>query len=156
MATPPLQTYTYRDANGYVATVRIFVVDAPAGTALEGPLNETTNAVIQAVHGPYSPGAFVLDYGAAATYQNIEDKAVMVFRAIDGTLHTVRIPAPKATDFETDQDQVKKTDAAISAFVDQYLVSALTPSGGTMDSFVGGYRSRTKSRRRRTVFQKNI
>lgn len=96
--------------------------------------------------------------GTAATYETVEDKAVLVYLTLAGTLHRLEIPAPIAAVFLADQETVNKAQANIAA-----LTAAMTAttgagnfpsdrSGIAFGSLIAGFRSRRRWQRKTTIW----
>lgn len=139
-AATALQTATFRDSKGQVATVR-FYVHSIAGT----PANLTTVAqavvtaianmsvaAFQAAHGPQNSNQLPVTYGASGTdYQDVQMKAVMAFSSATGAIHRYMVPAPTAAQFKSDKQTLDPANANVAA-----LITAMTTSVAAGDAFV--------------------
>ena|ERR1041384_2037473 len=164
--TTSRQTYTFRDAKGQVARCSVFIRwDSAAAQGAEtvaatlgNAIAAATNANWEGASGPYS-FVSVPALGTAATYVDIEDKAVLSYLSGTGQLHRLSIPAPKATLFYADQQTVEKADTLVAAITAaMILVSGtayVSDRGGTAyiaTPFVGGQRKRVRTQRRMSIY----
>lgn len=163
------QSYTYRDAKGQVATFRHYI-NAVGSTgaspiddallvaqAVVTALDATTNAALQAGHGPFGEVG-VVQYGAnGVQWQEVISKGKMVMQDAKGSLHNYLIPAPKIAMFEADQQTLNPGNGLLAA-----LVGALTTpingvfvcakDGTQITNYMGGYWVGKKIHRRLNVF----
>lgn len=142
------QSFTWRDAKGHTATTKIHI-NQGGGTAanaltradlVQTAITGITNAAAQSANGIFGFTGTV-QYGTAANYQSVQQKARMVFEDVDGVFHRYEIPAPKDSIFLT--DGVTVDPAAVSSYI-----SAMTgntsgagvsgKNGVLLSSFVGG------------------
>jgi hypothetical protein len=130
-----LQTHTFRDAKGFTAVVRYHIIanggsQADVRTSVLAILTQLkllTNAAYQGSSGPLTELG-VKQYGTAAAYAVVRQKARCTYQDAAGGLHNINIPAPKlATVFDTDEQTVKPS--GISAFNALIVLSALPASG---------------------------
>lgn len=137
----PKAVMSFRDVQGQVGKVTAYVAAAANATALDAAIATASNA------GPagfdvlaITPQAIA---GTAATYENVEDKAQLVFKAADGSTHRYQIPAPVSSLFLADQETVNSANALITAFT----TNAQSAQGSALTTFVGGKRIRRRSKR---------
>lgn len=81
----------------------------------------------------------------AATYENAEDKAQLVFRDTSGATHKYQIPAPKSTMFLADQETVNTADP--TGVIGIITANVVSLQGNAVSTFVAGKRLRRRSRR---------
>lgn len=165
MTVTAKQTWSLRDSRGMTATISMWYTTdtadhavtliAPITTALQ----DLTNAHIEVVRGgsTLTPD---FGYGDDAQYAPIEDKASLTFVTAHLTRHVVRIPAPKATLFEADEQTVDPADTLVVAFRDAVLATPTgafmsNSSGQALTGLIGGVRTRSKLRRRMSIFTLN-
>jgi hypothetical protein len=167
MATFP-QTVSYRDDKGQTAKVSMFVVNATAagalaaGTAIVNAMDDLTNAANNGARGAYTSPPTTNTYGANATYESIEDKAVLTFQTSTGALHRYQIPAPLEGIFEADGETVKTPDSGgdaqqvlLDTFVAAMVGDAASRDGVLLASYIGGIRIRRKFQRKFNIFTQN-
>lgn len=81
-------------------------------------------------------------------YGNIEDKALLIFRA-SSTGETIRIsiPAPQVIIFTADGETVDKAQEDVAALIALIKSKVRSKSGATITDFIKGYRQRSKMRK---------
>src|SRR5712671_5400274 len=101
-----------RDARGQTGHIRAYVSADTEAHAI-ARVNAVKNAVLAVSNGVYSGGNGILALppfsnalGAAAQFQDAEDKMVLAFQDEDGSIHRIQIPAPLAADFAADLETV--------------------------------------------------
>lgn len=159
--------FTFRDARGQVGRAGGYYkytdTATPGGDALLtvqalGPLmHACSNA---ALIGGYGLGAEILNpdqYGASGTpYQTVFDKLSISWLNSENTFFGLSIPAPKSTQFQSDQETANPAATALSAFLAAMLAVdasggvCCTRSGATLIAYVEGVRRRTRWSRRTT------
>jgi len=157
---------SWRDAKGNIAKSK-FYIDYAATSRDNGAAHEATlltalkalsNAAVQNVNGLDSQYG-VAQYGlhAPSDYQNVEQKAVMVFQDAAGQLHRFMIPAPKVGIFLADRQTVDPTVATVITFITQMTVVDVngvyvaTRQDIPLSNFMGGYFAAKKLQRRGNV-----
>lgn len=174
-----LQSVAMRDARGHVGKFRYwYQYDQADPTGQSDAINRVlivnaaiaacSNAAIIAYNGLGSEQFSPLFYGASAQFENAEDKARMVFLAVDDdvapalyTLWTIEIPAPKAALFYADLETVNSAATLTAQFITAMLTAdgagghPVTKSGLLIAQFVGGYRRRRKMQRKLTIYDKS-
>lgn len=113
-------TFTFRDAKGQTARLRILIggatiaaVQTNAGT-LRGHLAAASNAHVAAT--TYANTAD-RTYGTVANYLDVEDKMLMTFVDVNSNLHRYAVAAPLTTNFQADQETWKPADTNVSAII---------------------------------------
>jgi hypothetical protein len=161
------QTLSFRDAKGATARTSIWIYYDSAlsgggrviGTNFSGAVDALSNAHAENASGPFS--AFVVPaYGTAATYIDVEDKAVLTFKHADGTLSHMSVPSPKAAIFLADGQTVDTANANVVTLVTNLTTvsgTALAVSQGksAYTALIGGQRHRVKTQRRMTIYTKS-
>jgi hypothetical protein len=114
--------------------------------ALKAALDALTKAKLVkasvAVEAPYSTTKGTSDYC------NVEDKMVLEFADVEKKTHLFKIPGPTTACFLTDEtDSVDTENADVIALVNYIKAHALNANGGAIDTFLRGYRQRTKKQR---------
>lgn len=156
------QSWTFRDAKGDVASVRVYCVftggtqvDAAAKCgAVRTALVALTNAAYQGGRG-FDVAVGVAQYGASALYQDVEDKANLVWQDAAGGLHHMMIPSPVSGMFLSDSKTVNP--AAITALTTAMTVASpdgvyiSNRAGIPLINYMGGYRIARRLRRRLNV-----
>jgi hypothetical protein len=129
------QSSIWADAGGDSALVTM-TTSAGAG-AINLQLGALTNAsVIQQWAGTlfaFAPAA------TAATYQSVNDRAVLFFGTAAGTIIKLLIPAPISAIFMADQETVNP--ASITALVTACIGNLSDALGNTANAYIGGTRS---------------
>jgi hypothetical protein len=162
------QTYTYRDAKGFTATVKYHIAenggDADAVDTLANNINTAfaalTNAKPQAASGAFS-FLGVKQYGTAAAYGSVRMKARLVFQDAAGALHSFYVPAAKIAIFDADMQTV--LPSAVSTLVGLMTnVSAFPPASGTVyvcsqdgiqyTNFMGGFFVARQTKKNKTFY----
>lgn len=157
-------TLGYVDAKGEQARVRFYTSwDTLAhGEALVGSYASLLNALTNAANFS-APGGFGFltssgQYGTAAAYESVTDKAVMTFIDSAGQIHRFTIPAPKSGIFMADGITVNAGNTDVSNWVTlvtndaaaAYFIS--TRAGLQFASFAGGLRTKKPNIRRISIF----
>jgi hypothetical protein len=161
MANGIKQTSTWRDSKGHTARVTFNVAstgtlteEAAAAGAVLVAMVAITNAAINGNRGPSSSANQPVSYGITGTFPSVEDKAVYTFYAADGSLHRVKVPAPKIAIFEVDMVTVDAAQADSAAFITAYIGNAVTSNGAAMVGYLGGIRQRVKLQRKLSILTK--
>jgi len=151
-----LQTYSFRDAKGFIGRTRYFITgDDASGTFSDdvqtvldtlGPaVIAMTNAALSSANGPQIVTRQSLSYGANSEYPAEFMKAIFTFTTDSASISRFSIPAPKLAIFDTDgvtvlndgtQALVVAYVAAVKTAVNTVFVSTL--SGLPFTHFVGG------------------
>lgn len=155
------------DAKGYYSHMRLFAsVDTAADfnaliVSLLSALAPLTNADINGGVGgtilPPVPGAL----GTQATFGSVEDKAVMTYVAVDGSISRFKIPAPSHAMFLADGMTVDAANTDVVALNQVILNAAAGPTFFSQRSqigfsiFAGGLRTRVRTQRRISIFTRN-
>src|SRR5205823_14601895 len=84
---------------------------------INNDLSAMSNAVIESAKGPETSVPVAVVAGAAATYENVEDKAQIVFTTATGVLHRYSIPAPISAIFLSDGETVDFGNSLVKQFV---------------------------------------
>lgn len=147
--------YSFRDARGQVSRMRVLIGGAStsavetASQTLKGLLAAASNAHVWL---PNQDGPTHTD-GAAAVYQNVEDKASLTFLDPAGKVHRFRLPAPIAANFQADGETVNASATAMSALLtNMETVCYGQPTDTAPLVYVAGTRSRVKMIRKVNVF----
>lgn len=155
---------TLRDVKGNIGRVKWWLHydtnAANTGTNVQGIvdlLRPLTNAAVVSSSGPGGIASGVVEYGAESDYEAIEDKAVLVFQALDGQTHNMEIPAPGKPIFLADQRTVDPTQTDMAAFLDEVLATSAAieignKAGSHYVNYVGGYRKMRKLQRKLNIF----
>ena len=157
----------YVDAKGAQGRIKSFVsVDTDThGVTLYGAwlgfVDALTNA--QLFSAPGVGGALTIsgDYGTAAEFDSVTDKAVMTFIDSAGQIHRFQIPAPKAAIFLADKITVNRAQTDVAAYVNLIVNGGSNPyfmstrGGLQFSSFAGGLRIKKPNRKRMTIFTKS-
>lgn len=175
MTTSLTESGSFRDAKGNVARVTFQLIDlGTAATNFTSAINirNATDALSNAAdagwHGPYTSNDAGTTFGTAATYEDVEDKAVMVFATAAGGIHRYSIPAPLSAIFLADAETVDQTNSLVKVFVANVLAATFnsqaptagsggagTREGTILTAFLGGYRARRKLKRKFTIYTRN-
>lgn len=94
-------------------------------------------------------------YGTAAVFQSVEDKAVLVFQDGQGALSRFQLPAPKAAVFLADGETVDVVGAASAFIISMETFCYGRDTDTSPLAFVGGYRLRRKIIRRTNIWTTN-
>jgi len=161
MAAPAAALYTsyvFRDAKGQTAKLRVIIGDATLAAVttdqvtFKGLLAAVSNATVRLVSQDHPS----VSYGSASVYQDVEDKAQLVFVDPLGGFHRFQIPAPKAAGFDTDGETVLASETNMAALIASF--TSIT-YGRTSDTaalvYVGGIRIRRKFQRKFNIITKN-
>jgi hypothetical protein len=170
------QSFGFRDSKGQTASLRVYMIsgaDSDANYTQEAriatDLAALTNAVVETAKGPYTKAPVAVGYGAAATYEDVEDKAVMTFATGFGAIHRFEIPAPLSAIFMADGETVDPTNVNVKHLVADMINSTYSGTapnadittahsdrnGQALTTWYGGVRARRKMRRRVNIFTKN-
>jgi hypothetical protein len=155
MAAGILFDITLRDKRGHTGVVRQFYNDASATAfvdavnAVQGALANLSNAAIQRYTGSLATEP---SYGAAGQFQDIEDKARLIYTTSVGTVHHIDVPAPKAAIFLADLETVDPTNALVTAFNTLVLANVANRDGTPFANYVVGTRRRVRMRRKNTIW----
>jgi hypothetical protein len=147
----------FRDAKNQTSSVR-FYVPGPAGTDAAGHLDALEAlfaACTNAATWTEDDEAFAPVPGASAVYENVEDKGVLVMQTSTGSIHRYSIPAPKAALFLADDETMDFTNGAVTALVGGLIAHACSRDGVALVSAVGGYRARTRTKRKFNIRTRN-
>lgn len=79
-------------------------------------------------------------------YPSTQDKAVLIFRAADNSVHKYQVPAPLSSLFDADFKYIDDTGGA-ATLITAYLDYAFTPGGEVLSEYLRGHRSFRKSRK---------
>jgi hypothetical protein len=85
--------------------------------------------------------------GVGEDYPDVEDKAVFLFRAADGSVVRVQIPAPLESDLQADNETINELNPNVSAFIAECLLLIVTTGGRALEEYLRGYRDRAKTRK---------
>lgn len=131
----------FRDAKGYIGRMRFFITedDAAVGFPADmvnladtaaGVIQALTNAAFQSDSGLSSISVQGLVYGTNAEYRGEWMKAVYTFSTANGDIARFKVPAPKASQFDTDGITVKNDGsvAIVVAFVNLIKNTAAGPA----------------------------
>jgi len=155
--------YLWRDAQGFTGQTNAYVAGATQ-TINYGMANDVavlwpalTNAAIIRWTGALDQ---ILDpnvYGVAADYLSATFRAEMVFNTAEGSLFTIGIPSPKRSIFLPDGETVDASNAAVAAFITQFLTptgggTSVTKSGDVVLQYVIGKLVKRKLRRKETIW----
>ena len=167
------QTYSFRDAKGFIGRVRFWVTGDSADAGFEsdrdivldtlGPaVIALTNASLASANGPQTVTRQDLSYGANSEYPAEFMKAVMTFATNQGSISRFKIPAPKIALFDTDGVTILNdgTQALVVAFVNAVktasgTVFVSTGQGLPYAHFVGGTLRLGKQQKRHNQFIKS-
>jgi len=159
MANGLLESITWRDVKGNTATTRFYLADtgtaitqAAAGQAILNAMLALSNAAFQTARGPLTNVARQVVYGTAAQFLSVEDKATFTFSAADGSIHRIKVPAPKIALFEVDQETIDNSQSDVATFITAFLANAVTAAGAALITNPGGIRQRTKLKRKLSVW----
>lgn len=179
MATGAAQSYTFYDAKQQSRRLSLYVNRAGTvtqqesdgiefGVALAGCSNTSLDlAGSVRAKGPYTSTPVPVAPGTAATYQDVADKAVIVFQDSSGQLHKYQIPCPVSAIFLADAESVDFTNAAVKQLVADFTHTTfggtapiasnpvVTRNGAVLTASVGGYRTRKKASQRFNIYTRN-
>lgn len=176
MAVGLPQSYSYRDAKGNTASIRLYLDSSATvaqawqnGDNLQVDFNQLTNGAPMQAKGPFTSNPHSTTYGNTTNFQNIEDKAVFVFTDAEGSIHRYMIPAPLETIFDNDSETLLITNAHVQQLVSDMLnaaYGAATPTTGNTKAvvgrngtpltyFAGGFRLRKRLHRRANIYTLN-
>lgn len=154
------QSTTWRDRRGFTARSLFFVraPDAAAARtqaqAIANAMSIPTRANLNSAIGAYTAEPIAPVYGSAAgPFQDVEDRAHLVFINQFGATGELVIPAPLKAMFLEDSLVINPAAAEVSDLVAAALANGLCNRGGEpFTAFIGGYYSRTGTRRRGGVY----
>jgi len=177
MAGGLVQSYSFRDAKGNTSRLSLFFESGTGttaqlqstGLAISADLGNLSNAAVYKAIGPYTNAAASVAYGNVATYEDVEDKAILTFDTTTGALHRYQIPAPISALFLADGETVDPANANLKQLVADMLVATYlgtAPAAGAvvhtvsrdnlhLADFIGGTRIRRKLHRRFNIYTKN-
>lgn len=156
------QTHTFRDAKGLTAVVRYFISANGATSdntivsvqAILAQIKSRTNAAYQSSSGVLSEYG-VKQYGTAAAYASVRQKARLVFQDAAGGLHSLNLPAAKIAEFDTDEQTV--LPSAVKGLTDLFaqtgvVIGSAVPFVATrtaipITNFMGGFFVARQTRR---------
>lgn len=144
---------SYRDNSGNTSRVGFWIgLDPAVGTATDiaqtaaavrDAITACTNAKLVGVSGYFDVVPDPSQYGSAAQYNNVEDKARLQFNSASRLRYTtLSIPAPKLSDFFSggagtggDEETVNPADANITALVAalQTVIGGAAPTVGPVN-----------------------
>lgn len=161
------QSFGFRDAKGNTARMSFYIYYDSAeatnaagsiGSGLSSAVFALTNAAFANAYGPYAQ-VVTASYGTNATFASVEDKAMLTFQAVDGSLHRFNVPAPKSAIFLSDAETVNPANALVLALQTALHATsgaaAASTRGGVLfgaSSFIGGIRQRRKTRRKVNIY----
>jgi len=160
MPTYP-QTVSYRDAKGQTSVMKFFVVAASAAVALTdaqaivAALTALTNAAQGNAKGAYTTSPSTNVYGTNATYETVEDKAMLTYQTSTGQNHRYMVPAPLAAIFLADSETVDPSNGLVTALSAAMVGKAASGDGVLIASYVGGIRIRRKLKRKYNIYTLN-
>jgi len=157
MAIVKASTFNFRDAKGQVSHLRqyvIFTTGTAWVTAMQ-TLRTDVAALSNASVTSEDEAPLANAYGATGQFQNVEDKAVMVFQSSVGALHRYQIPAPKAAIFLADLETVDAANTDVAAWAAAVVANVFDRNGVAIAGFIGGQRARRKNQRRFSIWTKN-
>lgn len=160
MPTYP-QSATYRDDKGQTATVRFFVTAADEAAALTSAqaivtaLSALTNAAFDGARGAYTSVPAAHAYGANATFESVEDKAMLTFQTEVGSMHRYQVPAPKEAIMLADGETVNPANGLVAAFAAALGAGGASRDGVAISDYIGGIRIRRRFQRRFNIFTLN-
>lgn len=152
-------SFTFRDAKNQTAAVHQFLASSLTTAQVETQLANLlplyaalTNASVKRNQGVASLAPVA---GTSAEFDDIEDKALMVFQTTTGAIHRYQIPAPKAVVFLADRETVDFSQADVAAWVTQMLIATVSQDGVALGASVGGTRLRRKQQRKFNIRTRN-
>ena len=141
-----VQSFSFRDFTAQVSTTRVYTNTTAESTNIQATLAALTNAAQNAARGNLnSPDTGA--NGANATFPNVEDKAVMIFKGVGGSTHKYSIPAPQSGIFNADGETINKANAAVAAFAAAMIANGRDANGTLLVSFSNGHRARRRSKK---------
>lgn len=160
MATFP-QTVSYRDAKGQTSVMKFFVSAATAALALTAAENivtalaALTNAAQNNAKGAYTTSPVTNAYGTDATFETVEDKAMLTYQTSTGQNHRYMVPAPLAAIFLADSETVDTANSLVAALTAVMVGHACSGDGVLLAGYVGGIRIRRKLKRKFNIYTLN-
>lgn len=148
---------TYRDAKGNTARTTLYTSQTTEGAATTAfgnvvtAMDAITNATLQSAIGAYEISPQPVLYGTNAEYASVEDKAVFTFQTAAGDVHRFKVPAPIAAIFKTDGETVDSANTDVVAYTTAITDAMSNRSGTAIAFFLGGTRTRVKSRKRLNI-----
>lgn len=152
-------SFIFRDAKSNIAKTKMWIAQTaanfePTAATLVADLQAISNAnVSSSIDNAAAP-----TNGTAATYLDVEDKAVLVFQDFYGAQHRFQVPAPKSTIFLADQETVDPTNSAVLTLINDMSsggVGVTTRQGITLTGMLGGFRARRHLHRKVNINTKN-
>jgi len=147
--------FSFRDAKGQVARMRVLIGDATNAAVitdqntLRGHLAAVSNASVLTSNNP----AATPTYGTAATYVDVEDKARLFFKDPLGGIHRFEVPAPKAAVFKADQQTVDNAQTDMAALITDFATFVYGHATDTAAlAYLGGFRARRRTIRKMSIF----
>lgn len=148
--------YGFRDARGQTSRVAVLVGGATSAVVQTNIV--TLVAKFQALSNAHVYDITLADtkdhtYGTAAVYQDVEDKAVLVYTDSVGGIHKYQVPAPIAAAFLADGETIDKTNGAVSGLntsMQSFVYGNANDTAAVV--FVGGFRARRKFQKRTNIF----
>lgn len=154
------QTATYRDARGFVAPTRVYILatDLAEATTFGGvivpAITGLTRGALQRVIGPYTTPETAIAWGGTDQYQSVYDKCVMLFSTASGGRHQYEIPAPKSDLFLADSTTVDPGNGLVTAYSAAMLANgAAGRDGDLLVRFIGGQLRRRRKPRKLTLLK---
>lgn len=157
------QSVTFRDKRGFTATVSFYVRAGDAMTA-----RDQAHAIIDAMDvvsrgalgqaiGVYTSEPLAPGYGSdAGPFQDVEDRAHLVFVNQFGATGELIVPAPLKEMFLPDAVVLDPASGEVMSLSAACLAQGLcNRAGEPFTAFVGGYYSRTGTRRRASIYTLN-
>jgi len=114
-----------------------------AVAAVRAAIQAITKALSSRAETGTQAGAAGASVAGTGNYCNVEDRAVLTFRADDNSTYNYELPAPKATIFLPGSDVVDPADVALKAYTD-WIAANCVGSFGQPITFVKGERTRKK------------
>jgi len=152
-------SFTFRDSKNQTASIHFYTASTQTTAQVETQIANmlTVTAALSNATTTRNQGAAAVApvAGTAAQFDDVEDKAVLVFQTAAGALHRYSIAAPKATIFQADKETVDYSNTDVAAFVTQLLTGTTSRDGNTVTASVGGTRKRVKAQRRFNIRTRN-
>lgn len=137
---------TFLDNRGQIAKIAICVaaaiVDPSGGLVLA--LRSAINLVSDAINNKASVAipAVLVDTPLTAPVYEDADKALMIFLDANNQTHSFRVPAPIASAFVANTEEIDPVAASVTAFTSAVIANCVTQGGAPFISFKGGRRIR--------------
>jgi len=141
--------------------VKFFVVAANAAAALTdaqaivAALTALTNAAQQNAKGAFTSSPTANTYGTAATFQDVEDKAMLTYQTATGQNHRYQVPAPLAAIFLADAETVDSANGLVAALTAAMVGKGASADGVLISAYVGGIRIRKRLKRKFNIYTLN-